>query len=274
MARLEIPTAIVIPWWSPIETTFLHDQMIDALVRTDTLDVVERTRLDKLLTEQALTKDGVTDPNQAAKLGKMVGASHFVLGSLANLELQKTANPLPYTDRTESSIHGRIKIDFRVVDVETSRVIASDTEETTDELRTVDSPGDGDAKQLWERLRRQAAANIAQRIVNALVPVKVVSVGSGAVELSRGVSTGIGRGNVFDVLALGEALKDPDTGRVVEQRQQKVGQVEVTSVDPGKATARITTQSGEIKVGATCRLLPAPPPPPVAGRQDPLQERW
>jgi hypothetical protein len=275
IARLVIPTGLVIPWWSDIETTFLHDQLIDAVVHTDTLDVVERTRLDTILGEQELTKKEITDPNEAARLGKVVGANYFVLGTLADVELEKTARPLPYTTQAELNLHGRIKIDFRVVDVETSRVVASASEETHDEMRGVSGSEDkDDLKRFWERLRRQAAANIAQRIVDALVPIKLIRVSDAEVELSRGALTGIREGNLFDVFEMGEALKDPDTGRVVDRQQQRLGQIQVTSVDPGKATARVVSQTGTMRVGAVCRPVPPPPPAPVAGRKDPLQDRW
>ena len=275
VARLVIPATLVIPWWSNVETNLLHDQLIEALVRTDTVDVVERTRFDKVMAEQELTKSGITDPDQAARLGKVVGARYVLIGTLDQALLERSSKPLPYTERADIKGRGQIRIAFRVVDVETSRVALASSEDVTEERRMISgSEREEDLKPLWNGLVHKAAAEIAQCVVEHLVTVKVVTLEGNEVELSRGASTGLRVGNVFEVFDTGQAVKDPGTGRIVDRQGRKVGELEVTAVTAGTATAQVRNHSGELKVGATCRLLPEPEAHPARARTDPLQERW
>ena len=68
--------------------------------------VVERTRLKAILEEQGLTKSGQVDAASAARVGKLLGARELVLGSFFDLA-------------------GTLRIDARVVEVETGRVVRS-----------------------------------------------------------------------------------------------------------------------------------------------------
>lgn len=67
--------------------------------------VIERARLNDLLTEQRLSLSGRVEENSAAEVGKLVGAQYVLHGSVAD-------------------IAGNLRIDIRAVDVETSEVIA------------------------------------------------------------------------------------------------------------------------------------------------------
>ncbi len=62
----------------------LGTQMADILTARmsieDSLDLVERSKLTKILAEQKLTLVGLTDPDQAAKVGKLIGAKILVIG--------------------------------------------------------------------------------------------------------------------------------------------------------------------------------------------------
>ena len=50
--------------------------------RTDVFTIVERSRLDQVLTEQQLTSSGMIDDAKAAALGKILGVDAIVSGSL------------------------------------------------------------------------------------------------------------------------------------------------------------------------------------------------
>jgi hypothetical protein len=264
IARLEIPTALVIPWWTPVETTFLHDQLIEALVRTEAFDVVERTRLDTLLEEQQLTKTEITDPNQAAKLGKMLGAEYFIVGTLRTAELAQGDRRLPYTTRDEHTASGRIRFTFRVIEVETSRIVVASTAESWLDARDVNGV---DAEQAWRDLQRRAGEQLAHQVLDALVPVEIVRIDGDQVALSRGASTGIVAGQAFDITA-------PADGDHRLQGGATVGTLEVTDTAPNGATARITTHQTEIRPGMVCRAVAPPEPAAPAARPDPLESRW
>jgi hypothetical protein len=263
IARLEVPANLILPIIIRVETTFLHDAMIDALVHAGVLEVVERTRIDKLLEEQGLTKNGITDPAQAAALGKVLGASVFAVGILRDVELRVVDRPLPYTTRTERAVDSRIHFDFRLFEVETSRVIQSGTVDARAEQALVLSTGtrgESDAiESLWEEAQRQAAGNFAAQVVDTLVPLRIVNVEAGRAELNRGTSTGIGTGLVCDVL---------------DARQDPVAQVKIATAAATHAAGELVGNVAAVKADMRCRPQPPAPPSAPVGRQDPLQQRW
>ncbi len=84
----------------------LAQMLISDLSGLDGVRIVERDRLEAVLTELALQKSGKIDPATAAKVGKLLGARYMVLGGY--FDLMKT-----------------LRADARVVEVETGKVIDS-----------------------------------------------------------------------------------------------------------------------------------------------------
>jgi len=59
----------------------LADMMVTDLVASDTVDVVEREKLEAVLGELKLQRSKAFDPSTVQKLGKLVGATHAVAGA-------------------------------------------------------------------------------------------------------------------------------------------------------------------------------------------------
>lgn len=60
------------------------DLLITDLAANNNVRVIERDRLQALLQEQNLTKDGAIDPQTAIRIGKLLGAHHMVYGGFMN----------------------------------------------------------------------------------------------------------------------------------------------------------------------------------------------
>jgi TolB-like protein len=73
------------------------------LSRNPRVQVVERDRIRALLDEQRLTLSGTADEATAVRVGKLLGAQYMLFGSYAD-------------------VYGQLRIDVRVVDVETGRL--------------------------------------------------------------------------------------------------------------------------------------------------------
>ncbi len=58
----------------------IADMLINDMASNPNLRVVERDRIQALLTEQSLTKAGTIDPQTAIRLGKIVGAQYMITG--------------------------------------------------------------------------------------------------------------------------------------------------------------------------------------------------
>ena len=86
----------------------LQQMLLTELSQSSDLRIIERGRLNDLLKEQDLAAEGRTDQASAAQIGKLVGARYVVLGSFTDL-------------------FGQFRMDARVVDVETSEVLKSES---------------------------------------------------------------------------------------------------------------------------------------------------
>jgi TolB-like protein len=84
----------------------LAQMLISDLSGSDAIRVVERDRLEDILAELKLQGTGKVDAKSAAKLGKLLGARYLVLGGYFDLQ-------------------GALRVDARIVDVETGRVLKS-----------------------------------------------------------------------------------------------------------------------------------------------------
>jgi tetratricopeptide (TPR) repeat protein len=123
------------------------------LVESGHFDVLERGRLDQVAQELGLAQSGMLDERNAAKIGRMAGLQALIVGDvgLFRVEDERTRTPLPktkivgyqtrydkkgkaydvaitqdYTVYAPTVIRrGQITVAFRVVDVETARVVAA-----------------------------------------------------------------------------------------------------------------------------------------------------
>lgn len=82
--------------------------LVTKLSHLDALQVVERSRLEAVLTEQHLQQSGVVDPASAVAVGKVLGADYMVFGSLISAQLPAIA------------------VSVRVVDVQTGQVVVGE----------------------------------------------------------------------------------------------------------------------------------------------------
>lgn len=84
----------------------LADTLISDLGRIKSLRVVERERIDAILSELQLTQSGAIDEKTAQKVGKVLGVQALILGCF-------------------TAIGPTLRVDARVVDVETTEVITA-----------------------------------------------------------------------------------------------------------------------------------------------------
>lgn len=82
----------------------LPQMLVTELLRNPNARVVDRFALKRILEEQDLGASGRVDPETAARVGRLVGARYMVLGSFIDF-------------------YGDVRVDTRIVDVETSEVI-------------------------------------------------------------------------------------------------------------------------------------------------------
>ncbi len=85
---------------------------------------------------------------------------------------------------------------------------------------------------------QQAVASIIAEIGDEPWEGRVVTVRDGQVYVNAGAEAGIQVGDVLEVFRVGEELVDPDTGLTLGQIEEKLGRLEITSVQERFSVAR------------------------------------
>lgn len=88
----------------------LADMFITELSKVQALQVIERAQLQQVLEEMKLAQAGLIDEKSAVQVGRLLGAKHLLLGSFVHM------------------FGGKIRIDARIVEVETGLTIKAEEE--------------------------------------------------------------------------------------------------------------------------------------------------
>ncbi len=119
-----------------------------SLAQSKRLRLVERERLAKILEEQKLENSGLVDPEQAARIGKLLGASKLVAGGVTRLG-------------------SLVSIDARLIDVETGKVEDGGAEQVFGRIQ-----GEGEEV---HALARQLATRFHRAITGEWLPHALLS---------------------------------------------------------------------------------------------------
>lgn len=92
----------------------LSDLMITDLSRSSQLTVVERGRIDALLDEMRLSRDGAVDSSTAVRSGRLARAGRVVRGSVAQLERNALRADAAVIDATTAEVGKPINTDFNL----------------------------------------------------------------------------------------------------------------------------------------------------------------
>jgi curli biogenesis system outer membrane secretion channel CsgG len=246
-----------------IDTAFSENKLL-----ANKFSVIERDKLNLVLKEQGLAQTGAVDPATAAKVGKILGVKYIILGGIDKFDVNKSSGAI-----------GRFGVGASVTDANatiTLRVVDSTTAE-----RVISIAGDGKVKKGGGFLRdasfsRDAEWGLASEVVDdaakavvaklvsgdylarisdaahpgGMVEGKIIKVEENRAFINLGSSSGIKMGDKFNVINVGEALIDPDTGAKLGASEKQTGNGSVVEVQDkfaviqftGKAAAKDTVR--------------------------------
>lgn len=247
----------------------LTAMLSDELMRTGRYIVVERSQLDAILTEQDLGAEGRTNPQTAAKIGEMLGASILVMGTVTQFE-QKAASagggvgvPIPGVGAVAiggKKQTGYVKINLRLVDTTTGQILDSITADGT----FTGKAGGGAAYikgfavagskernepvgQAAEDAIKKAVAFIENNMANVPFSARVAEVDGGNVYINAGSTRNVQVGMTLHASTVVKEIKDPDTGIILDSIRENTGTIEVVSVKENLSICKIV--SGTITNG-------------------------
>ena len=230
-----------------------------ALANTNKFELIERSRIGDLISEQALSAGGITQGS--GQIGGISGVDYLIYGSITKLGVE--TNEFNLGDYQSASADGVMSVDLRVVDVTTGSIRISETVEVESSVASainIDGRSmGGDEADPLSSVQRVAAIEIAGKISLNIFPIKVINVKDDTVYLNYGSSIlnkcswGNPESCYLKIVELGEGFVDPDTGEVLGAEEEYVGAVEV--IDPKSKFTIARILEGNISRGAVAVMM-------------------
>ena len=111
------------------------DRLISLLVKSGRFVIVERSRIQKVLQEQAMGQSGAITEATAPQVGKLLGVQAIITGTILEAEQKTGATKLKSDDdekknkwklALKASV-GRVKIAYRMIDVNSGEILIANT---------------------------------------------------------------------------------------------------------------------------------------------------
>ena len=256
--EVELPEELL----KEIELPVLTDIFIRNLAGSGKLTVVERAKADVLLAEIERAEGGELGHSAVAKKGGALGVQYVALGTLTYAARDVELKPGAYTQRTHRIERGEIRVDLRILEVPTGRIVASvpgkgrlERRIDEDTLEPRPLPGSFIAD-----LQEELAHDLMIKTVDALYPFKVVSVRGGTAFADRGQNFRIQKGEVYEVIRRGEPVIDPDTKEVIAFDEEVLDRVTVTDVFQKACRIETGNTASRIRPGDILRSAGAASP--------------
>ncbi|OQX96339.1 hypothetical protein B6I21_01210 [candidate division KSB1 bacterium 4572_119] len=211
----------------PFETTGLGvemgdinvvEQIMTTFYNMNRFKLFERTQLEKIMEEQKLGMTGIIDATTAAEIGKGIGVDAIVLG-------------------TVTRAGQNIQINARLIDTETSEIIAAqDASSTRTSITHLKS----------------LIKNLAEKIINDLPLVEgfVIAVSGDRLTLDIGLTKKIKKGMKCVVYREGQEIVHPITKKVLGKKTEELGEVKLIEVYPEYSIGKVTFQkTGLFEIG-------------------------
>lgn len=247
----------------------IEGQMADALQNTRKFEIVARQDLDELLKEQGF-QGGIiidaTDP-KAAVAARVKGVEYLVLTTIDDfVDVEQST----YSQEMQMAVSRRtlrMSAIVRIYNSSTGVLLESMSVpvQTEGGGATRVTAGDrmkndkAEDNSVYVDLINQLSMRCAQRVTDILYPAKIVAITGSFITLNRGAGTAINRGELWEVFAAGNELRDPDTGELLGKEEMKVGEIVISEVLPKSSRAQIYGENRGIAPGQVARpKLPEP----------------
>ncbi len=262
----------------------IADLLVERFVKDGVYSVIERKALDKILSEQNFSNSDRADSTSAAKIGKILGVSAILVGSITQFGRDdKSTNlgglggvggrfGLGGVGKKESK--ASVAITARLVNVDTGEIVAVSTGKGESKRSgasllgagggggkigagTYDMSSSNFGATILGEATMTAVSQVAEEIEQqsgklAVVTVQVdglvADVSGNTLILNVGTKGGVTVGAKLAIKRVSRTVKDPATGKVIREISETVGEATVTEADEASAVATFSG-AGTPKVG-------------------------
>ena len=239
--------------------TSASDILVTELGKSGKFIIIERERLVKIIEEQKLGLTGLLDSNTAAGVGNMLGASAVVLGTISNFGVDTESGGAIITQSKRQ--RASCTVDVRVVDVETGRVIYTDTGKGVAEKSSGTFLGVGSSAGYDETLEgeslRAAIVKLTENIISQISSVPwtchVAEISEEKIYIDAGRMSGMETGTKLSVYSQGKEIMSSTTGLVLGREEKKTAVLEITGF-LGEDGAVVKVLEGKVQKGDLCKI--------------------
>ena len=234
-----------------------QDAMVTALVESGMFTVIERQKLEMILNEQGLGQSGAVTPQSAAKIGKLLGVQILITGSVTEFGKQDTGGGLLGVVGADVETY-RTALDARMLNTTTGEIISVAKGEGSATggsiaIKNLNLGTRGSYNERAGKVMREAVEDIVEQFVekaegmksSLASTAKIALVKEGKVYLNIGANMDVKVGDVYEVLRLGEAIVDPDTGLELDRETEVAGEIEVVEVKDKVSICKVLSGSAK-----------------------------
>jgi curli biogenesis system outer membrane secretion channel CsgG len=258
-------------WWGPEWRvgSSVSDELVTALFKTGKFRLIEREQIEKVLAEQNLSDSGRISAQTAARLGKILGVQILVLGKVTEFSTDSTGAAVDTPRGIGFGIRSntaRVTIDARMVDTTSAEILATasghgEKKQTSLGLRVDFSEirfgSDEFRKTNLGKALKEAINGIADQLAarsgkiviapsphgyRAAISGKVATVYGRRIYLNIGSKDGVLPGMRFKVYRIVRAVKDPNTGKILDYITEPIANIAVVSVKRDSAICTIKSR--------------------------------
>ena len=209
------------------------DILVTELTKSGKFIVVERDRLDKVLQEQKFQGQGMTDPQTAAQVGRILGLEAIVVGSVSQFGV-KTEGSDYLISQSKKQV-ADVTVDIRLIDTQSGQVLMADSgkgraKSTKASFLGMGTKGGYDETLEGEALRAsivQFVTNIDSQLNKKAWSCMVADASGDDIYLNAGRDSGVNVGAKLDCYSQGAEIRDPGSNLVIGHREEYLGAVEV-----------------------------------------------
>ena len=239
------------------DTRAFADMLTTALVKTRKFKVIERDRLDEIFKEQGLSIKGFATGGYRGRKFNLRGVDFIMTGAIT--EFGQQASSFRVKGFATGDKTAKMAVDVRVLNVHSGEIEIAETVRGSESagsgfrLKGFATGGADDAGAALGKVSRKVASEVANLIVSAIFPIKVLmKTKKGIVILNYGNGF-LRKGDVLEIFSKGEVLIDPDTKERLGTEEEFVGRISVTSAHAKFSKAKIVKESSPIEKGMIAR---------------------